>query len=139
MMYNLTSLGFAIHYNKERYVDVILTKAQENSILQDILASRNIVQYLNIIAYTLTPLNFTIYKGNNSIFIRAQNSDTLGNILTSKDIVQLTGVTYIIKPLAFAMYKGNNKCVDSILTRVQNSAMLQDTLTAVSTIMFLYG
>ncbi|WP_264686900.1 WD_0033/WD_0034 family tandem repeat-containing protein [Wolbachia endosymbiont (group B) of Rhopobota naevana] len=123
-MYNLTSLSFAIHYNKERYVDVILTKAQENGILQDILASRNIVQYLNIIAYTLTPLNFAIYKGNNkcinSIFIRVQNSDTLLNILTSKDIVQLPGVTYVIKPFAFAIHKGNIECINSIIVRIND-------------------
>ncbi len=85
-MYTLTSLGFAIHHNKGRYINVILTKAQENGILQDILASRNIVQYLSIIAYTLTPLNFAIYKGNNecinSILIRVQNSTMLQDAFT---------------------------------------------------------
>ncbi|TNK93991.1 hypothetical protein OUY_03535 [Wolbachia endosymbiont of Leptopilina clavipes] len=131
-----------MHHNKGRYINVILTKAQENSILQDILASRNIVQYLNIIAYTLTPLNFAIYKGNNeciTILIRVQNSDTLRNILTSKDIVQLPGVTYVIKPFAFAIYKGNNECINSILIRAKNSSMLQDAFTEVSTLLFPYG
>ncbi len=114
-----------------------------NTSLQMIVLSfyKDFKQVLRACALTL--LNFAIYKGNNecinSILIRAQNSDTLRNILTSKDIVQLPGMTYVIKPIAFAIYKGNNECVNSILIRARNSGMIQDAFTEVSTVLFPYG
>ncbi|WP_265028136.1 WD_0033/WD_0034 family tandem repeat-containing protein [Wolbachia endosymbiont (group B) of Emmelina monodactyla] len=121
-MYTLTSLGFAIHHNKGRYINVILTTAQENGILQDILSSRNIVQYLSIIACTLTPLNFAIYKGNNecvnSTLIRAKNSSMLQDAFTEVSTVLFPYGRYTLNACELAVVVNENNA--SIRTALDN-------------------